>query len=121
MIALKQTKLHGRNKIGNCFATCIACVLGLDLEDVPNVEVLYAVNKNFWLTVFVNWASSIGYDYVQIDENEWDEDELYLANGLTERGTMHSVIFKNGKMFHDPHPSNSGLVEVKFYSAMRPF
>lgn len=121
MLALKQTKLLDRNKVGNCFATCVACILGLDIEDVPNVEVLFVVNGNFWLKVFDKWISSIGYNYTQIQENEWEENELYLANGMTERGTMHSVIYKNGNLFHDPHPSNSGLTEVKFYTAIRPF
>lgn len=119
---LYQTKYRtpeNPTQVGNCFATCVANVLGLKIEDVPNIEVLFAIDRNFWLKVFDKWIYSIGYDYIRIEENEWDKDELYLANGITERGTIHSVIYQNGKLLFDPYPSGKGLVEVQSYTAIR--
>ena len=119
MIALKQTKLSGENGgIGNCFMTCVASILGKRIEDVPNVETLFILGE-FWLEVFNKWLWYHNLEYVLINEDEWIDGEPYLANGMTERNTMHSVIYLNGKLFHDPHPSNSGLVDVKYYSAIR--
>lgn len=118
MRQLKQTKLMGNGKVGNCFATCIACILDKDIEDIPNIETLFGID-NFWIVVFDKWINSIGYEYIEIKEDEWILDIPYMANGLTSRGSMHSVIYVNGELYHDPHPSNEGLVNVKYYTAIR--
>lgn len=122
-----QTKFRADEnamKVGNCFATCIANILHLDIEDVPNVETLFKVSKNgkngYWFDVFMSWLYSIGYYYDQITEdNPPQKDELYLANGLSERGVMHSVIYKNGELYFDPYPNGKGLEKIEFFSVIR--
>jgi hypothetical protein len=36
----------------------------------------------------------------------------YLVKGKTLRGRKHIVIYKDGELHHDPHPSNEGLSEL---------
>lgn len=123
-----QTKFRADEnamKVGNCFATCIANILGLDIEDVPNVETLFKIKKKqegYWLDVFMAWLDSIGYYYEQITEdNPPLENELYIANGATGRGTMHSVIYKNGELYFDPFPNGKGIIIVEFFSVIRKY
>lgn len=122
MRLLRQTKLSSHNKNGNCFATCIANILGFDIEDVPNVETLFGVvgdNIGFYMFVMLKWLDSIGYQYFEIQPDEWVEDEIYIASGMTNRGTMHSVLYKNGELYFDVHPSDDGLTEIKFFTIIR--
>jgi len=41
---------------------------------------------------------------------------IYTASGPSARGVSHIVVYQDGKMIHDPHPSNEGLVKVNYYT-----
>lgn len=49
---------------------------------------------------------------------EWDEIVafvspcFFIATGGTERGDYHAVVYKDGKMWHDPHLSGEGIKEI---------
>jgi hypothetical protein len=84
---------------------------------------------NLWYLVLYTFVVSQGYDikhYYPHKENilpEYDIDlwlkdhpnEFYLASGTSPRGVSHVVIYQNGKMYHDPHPSQAGLKEDSIY------
>ena len=36
-----------------------------------------------------------------------------IASGPGPRGLQHSVIYSNGTLVHDPHPSGEGLKEIR--------
>lgn len=36
----------------------------------------------------------------------------YIVNGRTSRDTEHSVVYKDGKMVHDPHALRDGLTKI---------
>jgi len=95
---------------GNCFAACIASLLELPIESVPNfcslgVDWLMATNK--WLKSFDLWFLdtrlpkpidlSFFYGY-------------YIVSGKSPRHIDHSVIYKDSEMIHDPHPEGGGVV-----------
>lgn len=159
----KQEHLVLRNdqgqiiQAGSCYPTVIACLLDLELSQVPYFQLLYwscrgqkeNLSKYFkgrylegkevsefdsddhrvhnfnnatgmaghlWNTVKDMWLASIGYteDYIE-DIDAWliaNPDTPYMASGKSSRGVDHVVIYKNGKLFHDPHPSGEGLVEL---------
>src|SRR5688500_13744505 len=137
---------------GSCYPTCYACILDMELEEVPYFNLFYftsskqKANLNYYINqtynnseyseetnrhnreVFENerdwlwgnareyWLISMGYteDYIA-DVEKWLKEEPerpYLAHGQSPR-TGHVVVFKNGKMIHDPHPSNSGLIKIE--------
>lgn len=122
MKPLIQTKLHSETKKGNCYATAIACLLECDIEDVPNIEVLFDVPDSQWYAVLVDWLEYKGYSHhhsgVKADYEGFDG--YYLVSGKSPRGVQHCVIYRNGKMVHDPHPSGAGILTEEYWEHLEP-
>jgi hypothetical protein len=76
----------------------------------------YSVVLNLWDTVMNQWLASQGYiEKAILNIDEWlkeNPETPYMAFGKSARNIGHVVIYKNGKLFHDPHPSNEGLIEL---------
>ena len=99
---------------GNCMQACVASILELPLEDVPNFMHYGRDEFNFHLEKFC-----LSLDLTMIDA-VFEDDGLDLikhcytiASGRSPRATedwhRHAVIWRNGCMVHDPHPMNNGL------------
>lgn len=134
------------SKKGSCFPTVLACLLDLELDQVPNINTLFwddhekmnlvkhseqgelEPSLSLWYTVINVWLLSQGYA-----ERRWSapfktdfEKEVlknhpdipYMVSGVSPRGVLHVVIYQNGEMIHDPHPDGNGLVEITEYSAL---
>jgi hypothetical protein len=43
------------------------------------------------------------------------DGSYYLVAGESARGTIHVCIYKNGALWHDPHPDQSGLLEEDMF------
>lgn len=110
MKKLKQTRLHNPpESMGNCFPTVIACFLDLNSpEDVLQIQEKH--EEDDWNIQIYNWLYDRGWEWSVGREHLYD-DSYYLVSGKTERGTQHVCIYQNGKLYHDPHPSDAGLVE----------
>lgn len=100
---------------GNCWSTCIANILGLRPDAVPNFCVLH---PNDWLNKANCWLiERHGLLLMHYrGENPLDPDPMFkqatllIASGMGPRGHRHSVLWRDGAMVHDPHPSGDGLV-----------
>lgn len=141
---------------GSCYPTAYACILDLELHEVPYFHLMYwnieskkniathfqnkylkgnhissegledyqkenfssntSYAANLWDNVREIWLASKGYREVYIkDISEWLKENVdvpYFASGKSTRGVDHIVIYMNGKLLHDPHPSRDGLVEL---------
>lgn len=98
---------------GNCFAACLASLLEMEIEFTPDFYQLY---KSEWFNQFTEWMRPLGmipYHKSQKDAVLPLHDCYYLVGGTSPRGISHSVIYLNGKMVHDPHPSGEGLAEIE--------
>lgn len=104
------------HKRGSCFATAIACVLDLDLEAVPNF-VLFG--DGTWATIFAVWCM----DQHVHGRRAYKAEELpsglpVIAEGPGPRfdpegkRIHHAVVWLDGAMAHDPHPSGAGILKV---------
>ncbi len=121
-----QTKLHDpENGIrGNCMMTCYACYLDLDVSQVPPIELLFdAKPQPFWYEMLEYWLANYCYrKSIGLSEDPYltnGYDDYYFAWGKTNRGNWHhQVIFKEGKLFHDPHPDGTGLTEICGYEIL---
>ena len=75
-----------------------------------------------WFNVLEAYLYSQGVEERRIpDIDKWLKDNSgkpYTATGKSPRGVLHVVIYQDGKMIHDPHPSNDGLVEVEHYDEL---
>lgn len=126
MKELKQLNLHKPEEglIGDCFRTCIACLLDLDnADDVPHVvELAGWDNKNsLEARVLLNdWLGNFNLRYIeypiQCDEEQLQVylthyfSDMYVHVGCSSKHGGHSVIRKNKDYIWDPSKDNSGCV-----------
>lgn len=98
-------------RIGNCFQAAIASIVEKPLNEVPHFA---AIEDDTWWEQTLEFLSNNGYSVYDCSPEELPhvKDSLVLVVGKSERGVNHSVIFKNGKLLHDPHPSRSGIIDV---------
>ena len=120
MRKLEQTRLHNPpESIGNCFPTVIACFLDLDSpEDVIQIQEKY--KEDDWNIQLYNWLQDRGWGLETIEGHKFD-DTYYTVTGDTVRGNSHICIYKNGKLHHDPHPSQDGLITEKVFESFIKF
>ena len=97
-----------KKELGNCFAACVASFLGLETEEIPQVQEEFQ-NSNW----FTEIESFLSYRTVQMFEYNKKQNKScpYLAMGVTDRGTYHSCIYKGSKLLHDPCGGN-GLDKI---------
>lgn len=112
----KQTKLYDSEKgiRGNCMVATYANVLGIEIYKCPAFEELFSCQypTSFWFDAVNLWFENMGYKLIQANtQEEIPKDvEYYFAYGMSNRDAVHQVIYKDGKMFFDPHPDNTGIL-----------
>ena len=110
---------------GNCFATCVACLLDLDVSAVPNF-CAEEDGRNWWRSL-VEWLAERGFSANVVGMGVKGSrgpsmarcfSELCIVSGKSPRGEHHhSVIGRmtgtgTGSLWelvHDPAPSGDGL------------
>ena len=117
---------------GNCVAACIATIAGVPLEHVPhfievgiaygdNTDTETVSNGNAWWAMMLGYLAGHGLWVVELDNlTEADPGELLLVAGMSPRGVLHQVIYRAGRLWHDPHPSRAGVLDVREVLAVRP-
>ena len=107
---------------GNCFATAIACILEVPVDQIPNF-----CNEDDWRWATNKWLKPRGLFYVDIAIPPDMRGELltmyagyHVISGDGPRGLRHSVVGQAGKMIHDPHPSGAGLVTEEEFGFLIP-
>lgn len=116
---------------GNCEGATIATLLGLELSEIPDfwegcdIEtpalpengVIYQQNLNNFLEKYGYKMLNLGVPRYPSDQTiEWVQDiskhlgVKHLVAGISPRGYMHSVIYENGELWHDPHPEGGGVI-----------
>jgi hypothetical protein len=111
-----QTELGPR---GNCQSACLAMLLGLELSEVPNFAVSdetweqqasWLLARGLWRLTVVPWQGL-----------PWPPAHgFYIAGGVSPRGHRHSVIYRAGELWHDPHPEGGGIQEVQEVDLLLP-
>jgi hypothetical protein len=114
MTPVKQTKFHDIDGKGNCLEACCASLLDMKIEDVPDMR------DEKWFGVMWNLFQDHGYEIISCMDTDncmsyKGIDGYYIVAGESPRGVHipggHGVIYKNGKLVHDPHPDNTGLID----------
>lgn len=108
MKPVDQTQFYEDGKSrGNCQQAATASLLGLELHEVPNfIEHPHGFWQSFW-----EFLTSRGLEAIDMP-GESHFDCYHLAYGPSARGVGHAVVYRFGKLAHDPHPSRAGLVKV---------
>lgn len=100
-------------EFGNCWGACIATLLEIPLEEIPNLNI-----ENQTL-VTNNWLASLGYGIFECQPLTKETMEslglstYHIITGDSPRGNFkHAVIGFNGIFIHDPHPDQTGLRSI---------
>ena len=121
MIPVSQTIFDFNH--GNCFQACVASLFEVKLGKIP--AFMKDGPEKFWKNLNI-WCDSqnliaLGIEFL---EDAWKNfnDTYFIANGISPRDPVkkekrHAVIWYNGDMAHDPHPSGDGLIDgVEFFT-----
>jgi hypothetical protein len=110
MIPITQT-IFGK-PYGNCFAACIASILEIPLDKVPNV-----MSHDDWFARFNWWLNKIGLYLIYFDGWQKEYIETFYKNsyilvyGPAARGVDHACVYKGSALAWDPHPDRTGLLQ----------
>lgn len=116
---------------GNCVAACVATILGLPLAQVPHfIEfgIAYGDSENVnevshgnnWWAMMLGFLAGRGLWVVELDKvTDADPHEFVLVAGMSPRGVVHQVVYREGRLWHDPHPSRAGVLDVREVLAVR--
>lgn len=107
MKPVDQTKMSPPD--GDCFAACIASILELPLEEVPNYS-----QQGEWWNEWDEWLFSRGLYILEVKRGDDKDEEFvkgyHIITGKSHSGDWnHSVVGLNGKIVHDPNPKRRGL------------
>lgn len=111
---LTQTELGPH---GNCQSVCLAMMLGLPLSAVPNFWVIGGYTSDGFVHAQREWLEKRGLFILTF--SSWGQEGAvlfppqqgyFIVGGTSPRGHLHSVIFKDGVLWHDPHPEGGGIV-----------
>jgi hypothetical protein len=104
-----QTILSPPN--GNCMAACIASILELSIEDLPNPH-----GKDIWWEEWQEWLAPQNMYLINVEfeqgEDGWRPPGFWIADVDSPREfkesegspVAHAVVAKANKIVHDPHP-----------------
>lgn len=106
MREVTQTILHDQipGVPGNCLQAAVASLLDLDLDDVPHF-----IEHTGWLQYLADWARDRGY---LIIARPPESVRMGIAYGPSPRGVQHAVVWLDGRVAFDPHPSRAGLLSI---------
>ena len=110
---------------GNCLSACVATYLDIPLDEVPHFAEYptldEAAGSDAWWHLLIGYMAGRGLWPVMLaDPHDGDPGEIVFAAGPSERGVMHQVLYRDGALWHDPHPSRAGLLAVAEVIAWRP-
>ena len=98
---------------GNCHQACLASILELPLDDIPDFCNDYPATKwdqaeNEWLLERGLFCVHLRFDDPEASAVAWLTNNVPCVagvNSLTTKGAQHSVIYYKGNVIHDPHQS----------------
>lgn len=117
-----QTQTIFGSENGNCFAACLASILELPVDEVPNF-----CETEDWVERTNKWLEPRGLFFLAVGIPEEEAVLLHLNRagyhviiGEGPRNCPHSVVGFAGRMVHDPHPSGAGLERNLEYGFLIP-
>lgn len=109
------------NRQGNCLPACVATYLGVPLEEVPHWAEYQTDDPGAWWHHWLGFMAGHGLWPTELDDpGDAQPGEVVFVCGPSERGVLHQVLYRDGRLFHDPHPSRAGLLAVTEVLAWRP-
>lgn len=98
---------------GNCLSACVATWLGRPLEHVPHFIERGEGNGDAWWWMLIGYMAGHGWWPYELDSVDDDPGQILFVMGMSPRGVCHQVLYRDGVLFHDPHPSRDGIIDVR--------
>lgn len=103
---------------GNCMGACLASILEVPIEAVPNFFDAGPDDTDWWNALRV-WLRKFGLSIITLTFTEaaqWRWLRLsgyHIVSGPSPRleGMHHATVWHDGAMVHDPHPDGTGIVK----------
>lgn len=117
-----QTVISGPK--ANCMEACLASYFSINIHDVPIIH-----QKKNWQDILKKWLKpfGLGFSTIAVPNEKLFVKEMaqgyQIVAGYSERDIKHAVIYLDGKLWHDPHPEQCGILsvmEVDFFHALTP-
>jgi hypothetical protein len=93
---------------GNCQSACIAMLLGLSLNEVPNFN-----DHADFSGAMQDFLRRRGYTILTFPISAVElrafQKGFAIVGGMSPRGHNHAVLYKDGELWHDPHPERGGV------------
>lgn len=121
MKPIDQTILAPPN--GDCLRACVASVFELALDEVPH---FCGDHRACWFEALRDWCRQRGFNPMLIHPDVLRDDPrgVCIVSGKSPRGDwLHSVVYRDGALAHDPHPSRAGVpsaTDVLFFVPLDP-
>ena len=108
-----------QGRAGNCLQALVASITEKPLEEVPHFA---AIEDASWFDQTVEFLNKNGFNVYdcEIEEMLHVKNSFVWASGPSPRGVHHCVLYQNGEMIHDPHPSGAGLVNITWCAVLIP-
>jgi hypothetical protein len=119
--------------LGDCWPATVATVLGLEIKDVPRfADICRDEGDEAGFIAYHEFMRLHGYNIFEIHkstvgENAFErlkenlKDSPYFMAGKSQNGDwLHVVVYKNGKLWHDPNGSGKGLRTEEFMELLVP-
>lgn len=124
---IEQTILHSDPKRpGNCLAACVATFLGIELKQVPHFVEFGAHwngddDRAAWWAMLCGFMAGRGLWVTELDSlDQVTPGEVAFVSGPSPRGAFHhQVLYRDGQLWHDPHPSSIGLLSISAIEVWR--
>jgi len=111
MIKVKQTILSAPK--GNCFAACLASILELPIDVVPNFVGDYGEN---WFIHLVDWLKPLNLSVVFLtydNETELPRGYSIMSVESSNGPWNHCLVALDGVAVWDPSPGGNGVIGCK--------
>lgn len=101
---------------GNCFQAAVASLFEKQLDEIPDFCNIYTETGSQWFEEFVLWLNQFHKSGIIIETNSECLKRFYfrgcylLVGGKNQGGLNHEVIYKNGKLAHDPSPNTKEFI-----------
>lgn len=129
-----QTILAGDpQRAGNCFAACVATALGKPIEAIPHFiewgQHLHSgkpvddddPDRSHWWGIFLGFTFALNlmpHEFATVDDVP--KGQIAFVAGMSPRGVLHQVLYLDGALWHDPHPTHAGLIDIREVFAVLP-
>lgn len=109
---------------GNCFSACLASLFHLPISDVPNFYDAAGDDDALWWGGVRDWLRCRGFGMMTLALNETSRLDLFegwfIVCGESCRGIQHATLWRDGKIEHDPHPSQCGIEQAESVDLLYP-